>query len=115
MLRFRDSAGKMDDLTDANVGLKERKKYVRKTKTADLLGHIHADVFNQNKYILSNTELRVRLVRSQENFILLSEHADSFHLKIIDAALLVRRVQISPGVLLAHAEALTNIPKISLN
>lgn len=107
VLWFRDTSNKMDDLGNGNLGLVERRKYIKKTKTTDLLGHIHADVFNQNKYIISNTELRVRLVRSQENFIFLSEHADSFHIKIIDAALLVRRVQISPGVLLANAKALT--------
>lgn len=106
VLWFKDLAGKMDDLTDANTGLKTRKKYVRKSKTTDLLGHLHCDIFNQEKFLLNGVEMKVRMVRARENFYIMSQHGSAFRLRITDASLIVRRVKISPGILLAHAKAL---------
>ena len=106
VLWFKDTSKKMDDVGQANLGLVERRKYLTIDKPVDLIGHIHSDVFNQEKFLLNGVEMRIRLVRSRDNFCFMDANGDKFKLKISEANLLVRRVKISPGILLAHAKAL---------
>ena len=76
-------------------------------KTFDMIGHLHCDAFNQDKMLINEVEMRVRLVRSKDAICLMDVSDDGkFSVKIKEAALIVRRVKINPGVLLAHANAL---------
>ena len=104
-LWYDDTAGKFDDLTNNN-GYNKRMNFVEKGKTVDLLGHLHCDVFNQEKYLLNGVEVRIRLVRSRDTFCLLG-NSNTHRLHILEASLLVRRAKINPGILLAHAKALS--------
>ncbi|OXU16469.1 hypothetical protein TSAR_016801 [Trichomalopsis sarcophagae] len=93
---------------NANIGQCNRQYFTQNGKTVDLLGHLHCDVFNQNKFLLNGVELRLRLVRSKDAFCLMDfTDDDKFTIRIKEASLIVRRVKISPGVILAHANALT--------
>lgn len=65
-----------------------------------------SDVFNQDKFLLNGVELSVRLVRSKDAFCLMDPTNQSY-LHIEEATLLIRRARISPGILLAHAKALS--------
>ncbi|XP_048511132.1 uncharacterized protein F54H12.2-like [Athalia rosae] len=86
-------------------GFIKRNEIIRNGRVVDLIGHLHCDVFNQEKFLLNGVELRVRLVRSRDSFCLMETEA--LHtLHILEASLLVRRVKISPGILLAHARTL---------
>ncbi|XP_048507999.1 uncharacterized protein F54H12.2-like [Athalia rosae] len=86
-------------------GFIKRNEIMRNGRVVDLIGHLHCDVFNQEKFLLNGVELRVRLVRSRDSFCLMETEA--LHtLHILEASLLVRRVKISPGILLAHARTL---------
>ncbi|XP_033231609.1 uncharacterized protein F54H12.2-like [Belonocnema kinseyi] len=69
-LWHNDTPGKMDDY-DENVGLKARQKYLSAGKSIDLIGHLHCDVFNQDKFLINGVELRLRLVRSKDLFCLM--------------------------------------------
>ena len=70
--------------------------------------NLHCDVFNQDKMLINGVEMRVRLVRSKDAFCLMDVSNDGkFSVKIKEVALIVRRVKINPGVLLAHANALS--------
>lgn len=93
---------------NANIGQCNRQYFTLEGKTVDLVGHLHCDVFNQNKFLLNGVELRLRLVRSKDAFCLM-DHTDDekFTIHIKEASLIVRRVKISPGVMLAHANTLT--------
>lgn len=101
-----DTAGKMDDLVNGNEGLVARRKLLNWKKKVDMIGHLHVDIFNQEKLLLNGCELRVRLVRSRDNFCLM-DTTNHLQADIEEANLLVRRVKISPNVLLAHAKALS--------
>ena len=57
--------------------------------------------------MLNEVNVKVRLVRNKDSFCLMSGEANaSYKVKIISAVLLVRKVQLSPSVFLAHAKAL---------
>ena len=106
VLWFSDTANKMDDTDLENEGLVARREIMTKKKTIDLIGHIHGDIFNQDRLLLNGVEMRIRLIRSKDSFCLM-DPAGIHSVQVLDANLLVRRVKISPGVLLAHAKALS--------
>lgn len=106
VLWYDDTAGKMDEVSNANAGFSARKKLLNCNKSVDLIGHLHGDVFNQEKLLINGVEVRVRLVKSRDAFCLM-DPSGCFSVHIEEASLLVRRVKISPNVLLAHARALS--------
>lgn len=106
VLWYDDTAGKMDNTKDGNEGLNKRRECLGAGKTIDMIGHLHSDVFNQEKLLLNGVEVRVRLVRSRDSFSLMDTYG-YFSIHIDEASLLVRRVKINPGILLAHAKMLS--------
>ena len=104
-LWWTDKAGQMDDCAAANTGLQSRRALANKSKDIDMLGHLHVDICNQNKYLLNGVEMRLKLIRSRDAFsIMAAEHEYKVH--ITDANLWVRRCKVSPSVLLAHSKTL---------
>ncbi|XP_077868326.1 uncharacterized protein F54H12.2-like [Saccoglossus kowalevskii] len=67
----KDTAGKVNvanpraDDDDANMGLKRRYAYTSLSKTVDMIGRIHRDIFFQPKYLLNGVEVRLKLHRSK--------------------------------------------------
>ncbi|XP_063981492.1 uncharacterized protein F54H12.2-like [Diachasmimorpha longicaudata] len=110
-----DSYGAMDSTVVAagdarnNNGLVSRQAFTNGGKAFDLLGHLHCDVFNQDKFLMNGVELRVRLIRAKDDFCLMDDSALNYKLRIVEASLIVRRVKLSPGILIAHAKTL--LPK----
>lgn len=91
-----------------NTGLTSRAKFINGGKTVDMIGHLHCDVFNQDKFLLNGVEVRLRMVRSKDAFCLMETPVAniSHKVQITEATLMVRRAKINPGVLIAHAKAL---------
>lgn len=105
-----DTAKQMDATPDSqnNLGLQKRILYTEGGKSVDLIGHLHCDVFNQDRLLTNGVEMRLRLLRSKDAFCLMDNSKDNnFKIHLQEASILVRRVKISPGVLLAHANALS--------
>ncbi|XP_063989931.1 uncharacterized protein F54H12.2-like [Diachasmimorpha longicaudata] len=107
-----DSYGAMDSTAVAagdarnNNWLVSRQAFTKGGKAFDLLGHLHCDVFNQDKFLMNGGELRVRLIRAKDDFCLMDDSALNYKLRIVEASLIVRRVKLSPGILIAHAKTL---------
>ncbi|CAB0043052.1 unnamed protein product [Trichogramma brassicae] len=97
-----DTAGKMDDCKNANTGMVSRRLFMT-NNSVDMIGHLHCDVFNQEKLLLNGVEVRERLVRSRDSFALM-DPTDSYSIRIDEANLIVRKVKISPSVQLTHAK-----------
>ena len=95
----------MEDDAAANMGLVNR-RFLSHENSVDLIGHIHAGVFNQEKLLINGIEVKVRLVESSYQCVLM-DPTGLHHVQIDEARLLVRRVKISPGILLVHAKVLT--------
>ena len=104
-LWYNDDAGNMDKTDETNGGFKARRNLTIKSKAVDLMGHIHADIFNQEKFLLNGVELRLRLIRSRDAFSLMSA-TSTFKVNIMEANLYVRKNKINPSVLLAHSKTL---------
>lgn len=105
-LWYSDDAGKMNNIeANGNIGHNKRKKFTEKSKNVDMIGHLHVDIFNQEKFLLHGVEMKLRLVRSRDSFHLLANDSN-YKVEINEATLLVRRVKLNPSILLAHNKAL---------
>ena len=106
-LWYKDDAGAMDATDNANAGFVKRKRLSEKSKTIDLVGRLHSDLFFQEKLLLNGIGLRLKLVRNKDSFVLLSGARDAaFKVSITKAVLRARKVRVSAAVSLAHAKAL---------
>lgn len=106
-LWYDDTPGLMDEISDSNLGFKTRSSLTEKEKCVDLQGHLHTDIFNQEKYLLNGIELRVKLIRSRDSFCLMETGSNAHTVNIMEATLLIRRAKINPGILIAHTKALS--------
>lgn len=108
-LWYNDTAGNMNNTDDQNTGFIERQKFVKESKEVEMIGHLHGDIFNQEKFLINGVEMSVKLVRSRDSFNLMCSTED-VRLKVIitDATLMIRKARINPSVLLAHQKVLSS-------
>lgn len=112
-LFYKDEAGKMDkpdplaaNAADKNSGLATRRSFIAASREVDMIGRIHSDIFFQERYMLNEVNVRIKLIRSNDAFCLMSTGLTQFRVVVTFASLLVRKVKISPSVYLAHAKTL---------
>ena len=73
----KDTAGQMKEMDITadpvlNTGLGTRCEWTKTSKTVELQGRIHSDLFNQERLILNDVDLTVKLHRHKPEFCLLS-------------------------------------------
>ncbi|XP_053323790.1 uncharacterized protein F54H12.2-like [Spea bombifrons] len=107
-LFYKDTAGHHQDrvLNGDNNGFTKRAQMTERGKTVELLGHLHSDIFFQEKLILNGLDLKIKLTRNKDTFCLMSAEQDPLKVQILNATLFIKRVQISPAVRIGHAQAL---------
>ncbi|XP_069068422.1 uncharacterized protein F54H12.2-like [Pleurodeles waltl] len=93
-------------LNGDNEGFVERASFAAGSRQFELLGHLHSDLFYQNKLLVNGINLNVKLTRNKDSFCLINGDAEQYKLVILSASLFVNRVKVSQSVRLAHAEAL---------
>jgi hypothetical protein len=64
------------------------------------------DIFFQSRYMLNEVNVKIKLTRSRDVFCLMSTGDHSFKVKITAAAMIIRKVKVSPSVYLAHDKTL---------
>jgi hypothetical protein len=99
-LFYKDKAGFMDALA-TNPGYVKRQTFTDASRTVDLVGNIHSDLFNQDRLMLNGVDLKVKFVRSSDAYNLISA-IPGVKSTITEATLSVRKVQVNPSILLAH-------------
>ena len=101
-LFYKDTAGNMDKVDKDNVGGFVRTNIA--TKTFDMYGRLHVDMFFQDRLLINNVNVRLKLIQSKNDFCLLSDTLGIY--KIKSAILHVRKVRVNPRIMLAHASVL---------
>ena len=91
---------------DNNPGVAARKRITDNGKAFEVFGPLHVGLFFQEKYLINNVPLRVKITKNPASFYLLSTTNYACKVEISEAVLWVRRIQVSPSVELAHARAL---------
>ena len=73
--------------------------WTKTSRTVELQGRIHSDLFNQEKLILNGVDLTVKRHRHKPEFCLLSaDIAPAYKIIIVDAILYVKKVELTPSV-----------------
>ena len=93
--------------TDASQpGIKKRRERLAQSRTVELIGRPHVDIFLQDKFLLPGVDIDLKFVRSSGAFHLMGDDVTGFKIVILDASLHVRKVKVNPTVALEHAETL---------
>lgn len=107
-LWYEDTPGKLTTCDTTNEGFTKRQQLSKQSSTIEMIGHLHADIFNQGKFLVNGVEMRLKLVRSKDSFNLISSNAENkFRVNIINASLIIRKARINPSILLAHEKVLS--------
>jgi hypothetical protein len=91
---------------DKNSELVKRQTFAATSSEIDMDGRIHSDIFFQERYMPNEVNVRIKLIRSNDAFYLMSTGATQFKVVVTFASLLIRKVKISPSVYLAYAKTL---------
>jgi hypothetical protein len=109
----KDEAGKMDKpnpfaAEDGNKhsGLVKRQTFAATSGEIDMIGRIHSDIFFQERYMLNEVNVRIKLISSNDAFCLMSTGGTQFKVVVTFVSLLNRKVKISPSAHLAHAKTI---------
>lgn len=106
----KDTAGQMNvtNPAGANTGLGARSAYTALSRVVDIIAPIHSDLFFQEKLLINGMDIKLKFIRSKDEFSLMATTAGDAHkVKIISASLYIKKVEVAPGVRIAHAKALT--------
>ncbi|XP_035692553.1 uncharacterized protein F54H12.2-like [Branchiostoma floridae] len=103
-LFYRDTPGAMDvndpnpeaEGAAVNLGLKKRTQFTQDSNVVDMISPLHVDAFFQERYLINNVDLKIKLQRSKNQFCLMSADANpDYKVVIMEAALFVRKVKLS--------------------
>ena len=104
------------DVDLGNHGLYQRFVATRASRPFEMLGNIRMDLFEQIRYLPNGMSLKIRLHPQKSAFTLMCPAPEGgadqqqYKIEILNAVYIARRIKVSPGVLLGHAEALQKRP-----
>ena len=101
-----DSVDLVDNAT--NDGLIKRRALGLKSRTFDMIGRLHADIFFQDHYMINEVGVKIKLTRSRNDFCLIRVMVGK--VQIVQASMFVRKVKLMPSVFFAHAKTLERSP-----
>ena len=102
---FKDESGKFDDET--NSGFKTRQAMIAESRECELIGPIFLDYFNQERYLISQTDMRIKLTPSKPEFVLNAYGATTdFKIEFLNVIMYVDRAEMNPSVINGHANGL---------
>lgn len=93
---------------DCNKGFVKRNLLFSNSGTAEFIGNLHLDIFKSNRLLLNNVEMRIKLIKSNDDFILMHKSGDKYSVTIDHIELKVRKCKIQPEIIKAHSEVLKN-------
>ena len=109
-LFYKDQSGRFEGTSlsgdqPANSGFVLRNELIKESRSVDMIGRIHADIFFQDRYIINGVNVKIKLIRSRDSFSLMG--SGTVHKVVIkNAVLLIRKVKLNSSVFMAHAQTL---------
>jgi len=102
---FRQDDGNVDSVSN-NEGATWRFSRFAGSTSMELEGPLNEDICQTNRYILSNTQVDLKLFRSKQPFVIMTETDKSFKIVLEDVTLKACYVDVHPGIITGHAAAL---------
>ncbi|GBN55934.1 hypothetical protein AVEN_144763-1 [Araneus ventricosus] len=85
-------------------GLEKRSEFFKLSSVFDMIGGLHIDLFNQERFLLNMVDIKINLIQSKPEFFLIGDAGCKVVLDHV--SLFRRKVRVSPGVTLGYAKAL---------
>lgn len=104
-LWYADTPEHFEDITDDNVGYQNRATFSAHSRPFDVIGRPYCDIFLQNRFLINGVDMVVKFSPTRPSFCLMSADA-GVQFKILDATLQIRKLKMSPSLLLGHAAGL---------
>jgi len=99
---FKDEAGKFE--SENNKGFKERSKLIEGSIVCELMGPLFLDFFRQDRHLISQTDMRVKLLPSKPDFALNAfGDGKDFKIQFSEVILYVPRNELNPSVINGHS------------
>ncbi|GAB0206293.1 hypothetical protein GRJ2_003094900 [Grus japonensis] len=109
-LFYKDTARQQEAVTldgISNHRFKQSSALMAQGRRIELLGSIHSNLFFQDKHLLNDMNIKIKLMHCKDSFCFMSSPAaGACKLVITYTSLFVKKVRVAPGVCLRHAEAL---------
>lgn len=93
-------SGDLDSFEEA--GLKKRIKQYKNGVKVELMGKVHADMFNQSRLLLNNVDLKIIFNLEKADFYMMSKPDDQSQIKILEATMYMNHITVNPNILIAH-------------
>lgn len=112
---YRDVAGAFNEGNPHaanlhNTGLRQRNALITGGRTLDLIGGLHSDLFMQERFLLPDINVGIKLARQKHSYALISDDAaPDYKVNVLDCKLYVRKAKINPSAYLAHAKMLQTV------
>ena len=108
-----DTAGHFNTFDgNNNKGAKDRRQRTAQSKVVDMCDRLRSDLFHQSRFLLNHVDVRIKLTRSKNPFVLCSSMAladrPDFKLEIVDIGFFARRIGVNPSINLAIEKTLQN-------
>ena len=100
----KDEAGKFDE--EKNSGFEKRQTWTANSKVCELYGPLYLDFTRQSRFLISQTDMRLRLLPSKPEFVLNAYCVGDYKIKFEAVSLHVRRMLLNPSVINGHAAGL---------
>lgn len=109
---FLDTSAFMDEASplSTNGGLTQRYALFQQGRWVELLGQLRVDFFQQEKYLLDNVDMGLRLWLNKPDFYLMTPETDEgYRLQLTDVIFHICKVNVVPQIIEAHADVLQTI------
>ena len=92
-----------NDTKIINKGVYQRFMLTKYSKKMQVIGRVHADMFNQLNYIPGKNQIKVKFLRQAPEFCIRAADDDSrFTLKIDSMVLAIKKSEVSPHIRMDH-------------
>ena len=98
---YKDKSGKFE--SETNSGFKSRSELIKDSKPFELMGPLFLDLLQQERYLISQTDVRLKLLPSKPEFALNSYGTATFEIEFMDVILYVPRAELNPSVINGHS------------
>ena len=103
---FVDKDKKLGTFDDADNAWKARAASTNLSKSVFMRGSLHIPILRQERLLLNQCSLRIKLHPNNQKFCLMSKDDATYKLKIVSACLEMEKVEMNPDLLMEHAEKL---------
>lgn len=101
----KDESAKFDSVD--NSGFETRQALTKDSKSLELMGPLFLDFMRQERYLISNTNLRIKLIPSKPEFALNAfGTTTSFKIQFEQVILSVSRAEMNPSVINGHSSGM---------